>query len=121
MKKMTAWILVGFLLLGAGALYAEEAAKKENTFKEIASIQGRGAMNILTSPGELASAYNFERKDHPKAWPVTYIPRFFTNLTTRVASGVNDIAVLPFVAPFKGETEPITRHFDLPDYVWEKE
>jgi len=121
MGKMTAWMLIGILSVGTGGLCAEEPAPKEKTFKEIASIQGRGAMNILTSPGELASAYRFERKDHPKAWPVTYVPRFFTNLTTRVASGVNDLAVLPFVVPFKEDTGPITRHFDLPDYVWQKE
>ena len=95
--------------------------KKENVFKKIASLEGRGAMNFLTSPGEFASAFNSEKKDHPKAWPVTYAPRFFTNAAIRVGSSVNDILVLPWFAAAGGDTTPLTRRFELPDYVWEKE
>jgi len=113
-------ILVGLLFLGAGSLFATETVKKENAFKQIASIEGRGAMNFLTSPGEFASAFRMEKKDHPKAWPLTYVPRAFTNIAIRVGSSVNDFIVLPWYVTWSDPT-PLTRHFELPDYVWQKE
>ena len=121
MEKKVTWILIGILFLGTAPLFAAETVKKENVFKKIASLEGRGAMNFLTSPGEFASAFNSEKKDHPKAWPVTYAPRFFTNAAIRVGSSVNDILVLPWFAAAGGDTTPLTRRFELPDYVWEKE
>jgi hypothetical protein len=119
-KKMTAWILLGLFFLGAGTLFAAETVKKESAFEQIVSIEKRGIANFLTSPGEVVYAFEAERKDHPKAWPATYIPRVFTNTVIRWSSSVNDILVLPWYAAVS-ETTPLTRHFDLPDYVWEKE
>jgi hypothetical protein len=118
-KKMT-WILVGLLFLGAGPLFAAETVKKECPFKKIGFLEKRGIVNFATSPAELVYAFKSEKKAHPKAWPVTYIPRFFTNAAIRVGSSVNDILVLPW-CPTACDTTPLTRRFELPDYVWQKE
>ena len=127
-----ALILVGLLFLAGSSLFAEEAVKaeetvktgetikKENVFKQIASIQGRGAMNFLTAPGEFSAAFQTEKKAHPKAWLLTYPPRFFSNMAVRVGSSVNDILVLPWYVRWSEDT-PLTKRFELPDYVWEKE
>ncbi|MFA5159681.1 MAG: hypothetical protein WC484_04145 [Candidatus Omnitrophota bacterium] len=120
MEKKITLILVGFLFLGACSLFAADTVKKENTLKQIASIEKRGFVNLLTSPGELVHAFEVEKKSHPKAWPVTYVPRFFVNMTIRIGSSVNDFLVLPWCAA-AGDTTPLTRHFELPDYVWETE
>ncbi|MFH1208502.1 MAG: hypothetical protein V1673_02945 [Candidatus Omnitrophota bacterium] len=120
MEKKITLILIGLLFLAACPLFATEAVKKECVFKKIGSLEKRGAVNFLTSPAELVYTFKGEKKDHPKAWPVTYIPRFFTNAAIRVGSSVNDILVLPWCAA-AGDTTPLTRRFELPDYVWEKE
>ncbi len=120
MEKKIMWVLVGLLLLGADSLFAAETVKKENAFKQIASIEKRGLVNLLTSPGELVYTFKEEKKSHPKAWPVTYVPRLFTNTAIRWGSSVNDFIVLPWYAAASDDT-PLTRHFELPDYVWEKE
>ena len=119
-KKKMAWILVGFLFLGAHSLFAEEAVNKESALKQIASVEKRGFVNFATSPAEFAYAFKAEKKDHPKAWPLTYVPRVFSNIAIRVGSSVNDLIVLPWYVA-KSDATPLTRQFDLPDYVWEKE
>ncbi|OGX10974.1 MAG: hypothetical protein A2351_04140 [Omnitrophica bacterium RIFOXYB12_FULL_50_7] len=119
-KTRIALILSGLLLLGIASLFAAESVKKENALKQIASIEKRGVVNFLTAPGELVYALKGEIKDHPKAWPVTYVPRFFTNMVIRIGSSVNDLVVLPWYVAWSNAT-PLTRRFDLPDYVWEKE
>jgi hypothetical protein len=119
-KTRIALVLIGLLFLGTGPLCAAETVKKECPLKQAASIEGRGVLNFLTSPGELVYTAMTEKKEHPKAWPLTYVPRFFMNLAVRVGSSVNDILVLPWHAA-AGNGAPLTRHFELPDYVWEKE
>ena len=120
MEKKIALVLVGLLFLGAGVLFAAEPVKKDNVFKQIASIEGRGLVNLATLPGEWFYACKEEIKNHPKAWPLTYIPRTFMKLTIRFTSSVNDFIVLPWYVAWS-ESTPLTRHFDLPDYVWQKE
>ena len=116
-----AFILIGLLCFGASPLFAAaEVAKKRSTFQKILSVETRGVVNFLSSPGELFYAFKQEKTDHPKAWPATYIPRFFTKVATRVGSSVNDILVLPWRVTV-GDSTPLTRRFDLPDYVWQKE
>ncbi len=119
-KTKMALILAGLLLLGGFPVFAAETVKKENALKQIASIEKRGFVNILTTPAELVYALKTEKKDHPKAWPLTYVPRFFTNTVIRCGSSLSDIFLLPWYATWS-EATPLTRHFDLPDYVWEKE
>ncbi len=120
MEKKVAVILIGLLCFGAGSLFAEEAVKKENAFKQAASIEKRGFLNFLTAPAEFAYTFKSEKKKYPKAWPLTYVPRVFTNMAIRAGSSVNDIAVLPWYAAESDDT-PLTRRFELPDYVWQKE
>ena len=121
MEKKITWILLGLFFLGAGPLFAGETVKKESAFKQIVSIEKRGIANFLTSPGEVVYSFEAEKKDHPKAWLATYIPRVFTNTAIRWSSSANDIFVLPWWYASMRKTTPLTRHFDLPDYVWEKE
>jgi hypothetical protein len=121
MEKKVSWILIGILFLGTAPLFAAETAKKECPLKKIGFLEKRGVVNFATSPAELVYTLKGEKKAHPKAWPLTYAPRFFTNAAIRVGSSVNDILVLPWCAVAAGDTTPLTRRFELPDYVWEKE
>jgi len=120
--KKTAWLLLlALLFLGPLSLFAQEAVKKTCALKQTMNIEKRGIVNFLTSPGELVNAFKTEKKDHPKAWPATYVPRFFSNFTIRVTSSIHDIAALPWYAWAMDDPAPLTRHFELSDYVWEKE
>lgn len=120
MEKKVIAVLIGLLFLGTCPLFAAETVKKENAFKQIVSVETRGLVNFFTSPAEIVYALKTEKKDHPKIWPVTYLPRFFANFVTRISSSVNDFIVLPWYVAWSDAT-PLTRHFELPDYVWEKE
>ena len=121
-KKIAAMFLVVFFL-GGTALFAEKPGEpfKESGFKQVAKLEGRGWLNILTCPAELVYTLKTEPRVHPKAWPATYIPRFFGNIVTRLTSGINDVLVLPWGVPFSADATPLTRRFDLPDYVWQKD
>ncbi len=119
-KAKIAWILAGFLFLGTCPLFSAETVKKENAWEQIASIEKRGVLNFATTPAEFGYTFQSEKKAHPKAWPLTYVPRAFTNMAIRVGSSVNDLIVLPLYVKWS-ESTPLTRRFDLPDYVWEKE
>jgi hypothetical protein len=119
-KTRIALILTGLLCLGAYPLFATETSKKENILKRVGAIETRGAVNFLTSPGELVYTLIDEKKDHPKAWTITYVPCLFKNIVVRVGSSVNDFIVLPWYAA-TGDATPLTRRFELPDYVWEKD
>ena len=120
MEKKVTLMLIGLFLLGAGSVFAAETVKKESNLKQIASLEKRGVVNFATAPAEFVYAFKSEKKAHPKAWPVTYIPRLFTNIAIRVGSSVNDLIVLPWYVKWSNST-PLTRQFDLPDYVWQKE
>lgn len=113
-------ILIGLLCFETGALFAAETIKKQSTFQKIMAVEKRGAVNFLSSPAELFYTFKGEKKDHPKAWPLTYLPSFFTKTAVRVGSSANDLIVLPWYVA-AGDDTPLTRRFDLPDYVWQKE
>jgi len=119
MEKKVALTLIGFLLFGACSLWAAEPVKKASVLKQIASVEKRGLVNFLTAPAEWVYSFKGEKKDHPKAWPATYLPRSFLNMAIRGTSGINDLVVLPWYVAASDAT-PLTRRFDLPDYVWEK-
>jgi hypothetical protein len=120
MEKKIVGILLGLVCLGAGPLFAEETVQGKSGFQKIMAVEKRGAVNFLSSPAELFYAFQQEKKDHPKAWPLTYLPAFFTKAAVRVGSSVNDILVIPWYVT-TGDDTPLTRRFDLPDYVWQKE
>ncbi len=119
-KTRMAWILAGLLFLGACPLIAAETVKKESVLQQKLSLEKRGLVNLVTSPGEVVNAFKTEKKDHPKTWTLTYIPRLFMNFFVRVGSSANDFIVSPWYSS-PSDAIPLTRRFDLPDYVWEKE
>lgn len=120
-KTRIAWVFLIFLSLGIPSILAEEPVIKENYGKQWLSLEKRGFVNMVTSFGEFGNAYTLEKKEHSKIWPVTYFPRLLMNFTTRLSSGVNDAFVLPWYAWASHDTTPLTRRFDFPDYVWQKE
>ena len=124
MKKITALLFLGVFVLGTQTLFAAEVPQKQEkqcVGTQILKIQGRGFLDFATCLGEFVATFKREKKNHPKAWPATYISRTFGNIMTRIASSVNDVFVLPFYVWASHDTTPITRRFDLPDYVWQKE
>ena len=121
MKKSTLFLFLGIFMFGTHTLFAAETPKKQCAGTQILKLEGRGLINFVTSPGEFVSTFTREKKNHPKAWPATYIPRVFGNIVTRVTSGVNDMFILPFYVWASHDTTPMTRRFELPDYVWQNE
>ena len=121
MEKKVGFIMLALLLLGATALFASEPVRGKNIFKTIASIEGRGSLNLVTTPSEVVYTFKSEKEIHPKAWPATYVPRTLTNAATRVVSSAYDIFLLPWYAAAIDDATPVTRHFDMPDYAWKKE
>jgi hypothetical protein len=121
MKKIALFLLAGILFSGGPALFAAETGQKTSGFKQILEIEKRGWINFFTFGGETVNVYKMDKKDHPKAWLAMYVPHLFANLTMRLASGIHDIGMLPWYAGIINDSTPLTRHFDMPDYVWEKE
>lgn len=123
MRKRGFFLLAVLMLClcSVPALQAAEPAAKEKPMQQILDIEKRGFKNIFTSPGEFKRSLQPEKEMHPKAWPVSYLPRAITNFLTRLGSGVFDVAVLPWYVVPSGDSTPMTRRFDLPDYVWQKE
>ncbi len=121
MEKKVILVVSGLLLLGSAALFAGEPVKKDNIFKQTLAIEKRGFVNLVTCPGEVVYTFKSEKKAYPKVWPATYLPRLLMNSATRIGSSVYDIFLLPWYAPAMNDPTPLTRHFDMPDYVWKKE
>ena len=120
-KTRIAAVFLGLLLLGASSLFAEESLKKGTALKEIGYIEGRGFVNLTTCLSEFVFAFKSEKKQHPKAWPLTYGPRVFANVVTRFGSTVHDNFILPWYVMQAKDDTPLTRRFGLPDYAWQKE
>ena len=121
-KTIVAVLLLGsFLLSGTMPLFAAGKKEEKSTGKKMLIVEGRGWTNLATFPGEFGRAYQTEKKDHPKAWGITYLPRVYANSLTRIGSGLNDILVGPWYVLATKDTTPLTRRLDLPDYVWNKE
>ncbi|OQA58357.1 MAG: hypothetical protein BWY42_00066 [Candidatus Omnitrophica bacterium ADurb.Bin277] len=119
-ERFAAVILFTICLIPAGAFAKEPAPGFYSDRSGAGEVLKRGAVNLMTFPGEIVRTGFAEKENHPKAWPLTYIPRVFFNITTRAASSVNDLFVIPAHAWATQDTRPITRFFDIPDYVWEK-
>ena len=114
------FLLAVFFLMNATSFAADETPKKESGIRCVGMVLGRGAVNLVTLPGEIVRTVPSEREMHPKLWPVTYLPRMFLNLAVRLVSSVNDIGILPWYVGATKDTRPITNFYDLPDYVWQK-
>jgi len=117
-----AWMLPAIFFLGVTILFAAPGEpRKKVGFKGAMGAEMRGWTNGITALGEIARTLPGEKKDHPKAWPVTYMAKAFANTMTRAGSGVTDILIMPWTVAAGGDPTPITRRFDLPDYVWQKD
>lgn len=121
MKKIVTLIIFGFFALGIISLSAAETEKKLTGLQQILEVQKRGILSGLGSPWEFVRTFQSERQWHPKAWPLSYLPRAVLNFITRAVSGVNDVAILPLYVNLDKDPRPITRRFDLPDYPWKKD
>ena len=84
-------------------------------------VMMRGAANAAGLPFEIPGTIVREYRMHSRLWPVTWMPRFFTNVCIRVSSITNDIVFFPFVAPFTNDLSPFTEAYDLPEYPWQSE
>ena len=81
----------------------------------------RGLKNVFGSLAEVRATYKREKKVTPKWWPVTYVPRTFSHVLIRIASGTHDALFHPWVAPFTDDISPFTEVYDLPEYPWQVE
>ena len=89
------------------------------TFKKIMIVEGRGLLNAISIPWELVASMRFEMRQHPRAWPVTYLPRLLLNFAGRFNSALLDMAFMPFVVPSTDDITPFTEQMGLPDYAWQ--
>lgn len=122
--KKTYTLAVLFALFFSAAhgflLAAETTVPKQSGLSRTGEVMGRGAVNLVTFPGEVARTFSAEKEMHPKAWPLSYAPKLLLNMGARLVSSVNDMLIFPFYAWNTEDTRPITNFYDLPDYVWEK-
>ena len=88
--------------------------------KKLGNVMGRGALNVLASPWEFVRTSQEEKDFHPRAWPLTALPMSFHHMLVRIGSGVADILCYSWVAPFNEIMTPLTQHFSLPEYPWQK-
>lgn len=84
-------------------------------------VLGRGLLNLVGLPAEIVYTPVRETKIHPKAWPVTFLPRFIMNVGSRAGSAAYDIVCYPWMAPHTDDLSPLTEFMDLPAYPWSKE
>ena len=126
MKNFVVFLAV-FFLLTATASAAELKITRDGR-SELSPLQRsghvfvRGFTNIVSSPLEAYRTLKVEQKWHPKAWPVSYVPRTLFNFLIRLSSAAYDFTIIPvFVVPFSDDIRPFTRVYDLPDYPWQLE
>lgn len=117
MRKLTFAML--FLFMMASPLYASlDGRTDKGPMARVGMVMGRGLLNLAGLPAEFFYTPVEEIKNHPKAWPFTFIPRTVTNIIFRAASAGNDIALFPWVVPFTDDISPWTEPMGLPEYPW---
>ena len=126
MKKLAGFLAVFFIFTAPASAadleITREGRSELNPFQRSGYVFVRGITNVVTSPLEFVRTFKVERQWHPKAWPVSYLPRSVYNLLIRVSSGAYDMTIHPaFVVPFSDDIRPFTRVYDLPDYPWQTE
>ncbi len=91
--------------------------------QRVGYVMKRGALNVLSEFAflEVGRTAEIEKREHPKSWLLRLPPFGFTNYAYRMFSGLFDLVVFPFVAPFTDDIRPLTETFDLPEYPWIKE
>lgn len=81
-------------------------------------VFSRGILNAGGVFLEIPRTVDQETKWHPKAWPVTVLPRSLHNFLIRAASSVHDMFIFPWVVPFTNDISPWTEPMGLPEYPW---
>ena len=85
--------------------------------QRVGTVMGRGFKNLALAPFELFRTPLIEMKEHPRIWPITFVPRVFKNVSTRGFSAIYDIFFYPLAMPFLDETPSYTEKMGLdPDF-----
>jgi len=110
-------IIMSFM---ANPLFAYDTHRTDKgAFRRILSAEKRGVLNLISIPLELVRTPVVEARIHKRAWPLTLLPRLFTNIMIRTASSVQDIVFSPVFLSFSNDMTPLTSPLGLPDYAWE--
>lgn len=121
MRRFIALFLL-VIIAATPLVYAGQDGRAEKgVWGREAAVLGRGLLNIVSAPAELIYTPARETDIYPKAWPVTFLPRFIMNAVTRLSSAAYDIVCYPWIVPFTDDLSPLTDYYDLPTYAWSKE
>lgn len=107
-----------FTFLFSSPASAQSSVNDHNIFAKYAIVLGRGVLNLATAPLEIVFVIPREHQIHPKAWPISFIPRAITNMGYRATSSVHDVFYYPLAIPFGKDITPLTAKFDLPVFVF---
>lgn len=119
MKKKLVLLFAFFLALQSTAFAYEDGRTDKGVWGRLGMVESRGLLNLIGLPCEFIRTGAVEKTVHPKAWPVTYIPKLFYNVFGRASSAANDVLVYPFIAPFTNDLSPMTEPLGLSTYPWE--
>lgn len=120
MKKISALIFLFSFFISSNAVFAE-VTPNLSTGKKILTVEGRGWVNLVTSPLELLTSSLREFKKRKYLGVITFAPQTATNFFYRVTSFVNDILLYPCVVPFTDNITPWTEYIGIPEYPWQME
>jgi hypothetical protein len=118
MKKNRVLLFAAACFIFTNTAWAQ-SSNQLSTENKIKIVEKRGWKNLLALPMEISSSTVREKRDHPKAWPVTVFPTTVTNCVYRMVSATNDILLHPFVVPFTNNIVPWTDSLGLPEYPWQ--
>jgi hypothetical protein len=117
MKKVMLTAL--FLLAVVSPLYASTDGRTDKgPMGRVGVVMGRGLLNLAGLPMEFFFTPAEEIKNHPKAWPLTFIPKTVTHIIFRAASAGGDIVFFPWIVPFTDDLSPLTEPMGLSEYPW---
>jgi hypothetical protein len=119
--KKTIWILLALMCLSRPAWALDPDGRTDmGAWGRAGYVMSRGLLNAFTIPMEIPSTFIREHRMHPKAWPLTFIPKFLFNFgIVRTPSAINDIGFYPWYVAFTDDLSPWTEAFDLPPYPWQ--
>lgn len=126
------FLLILFFLFGAvPSLHAQEAGVSvaaESQESQVSSesltgrrlrVFGRGLMNLVMLPVEIPRTIIEERRQRPRGWMLSFLPRTIENVTARGVSAAHDSLIYPVSIRRGGSSDPWSRRFGLPDYPWQ--
>lgn len=118
-KKFAAVFILLLTMTGSAHAY-DTGHTDKGYFQRVLMAEKRGILNAVGLPLELVRTPIAESGEHKWLWPVTFFPRFLTNVFGRTVSAVNDILIAPlFYYPFSDDMTPFTEPLGLPEYPWQ--